>query len=174
VALSSFLILVNGQEKHNNSEPIIGIDLGTTYSCVGIINKDNRIEIFPNEFGNRITPSYVAFTDEEKLVGEAAKNQAHLNPKRTIHVVKRLMGKKFDDPEVQRDMKWVPYDIVKGENGKAMISIIQGDGRTKLISPEEISAMILAKMKEIAENALGHSIKYAVVTVPAYFNDGQR
>jgi molecular chaperone DnaK (HSP70) len=97
-----------------------------------------------------------------------------MNPKRTIHVVKRLMGKKFDDPEVQRDMKWVPYDIVKGENGKAMISIIQGDGKTKLISPEEISAMILAKMKEIAENALGRSIKYAVVTVPAYFNDGQR
>ena len=154
-------------------EPIIGIDLGTTYSCVGIY-KNGRVEIIANEFGRRITPSYVAFTDEENLVGEAALNQAGENLKRTISVVKRLMGKKFDDPEVQQDMKWVPYNVVKGSNGKAMISITQDNGKTKLISPEEVSALILGKMKEIAEKYISQNIKYAVITVPAYFTDGQR
>jgi endoplasmic reticulum chaperone BiP len=150
--------------------PVIGIDLGTTYSCVGIF-KNGRVEIIPNEFGNRITPSYVAFTDEEKLVGEAAKNQAHINPKRTVYVVKRLMGRNFDDTEVQRDIKWVPYDVVKGKGGKPMIRAQYLGGKTKEFSPEEISSMILIKMREIAENYLGRDIKYAVVTVPAYFND---
>ena len=153
--------------------PVIGIDLGTTYSCVGIF-KNGRVEIIPNEFGNRITPSYVAFTDEEKLVGEAAKNQAALNPKRSIYVIKRLIGRKFDEPEVQRDVKWVPYDVVKGKGGKPMVRTQGQGGVTKDYSAEEISSMILIKMKEIAENYLGREVKHAVITVPAYFNDAQR
>ena len=152
---------------------MIGIDLGTTYSCVGIF-KNGQVEIIPNEFGNRITPSYVAFTDEEKLVGEAAKNQAHLNPKRSIYVIKRLIGRNFDDKEVQRDLKWVPYNIVKGKGGKPMVKTEVVGGEVKMLSPEEISSMILVKMKEIAENYLGRDIKHAVITVPAYFNDAQR
>jgi endoplasmic reticulum chaperone BiP len=143
--------------------------LGTTYSCVGIF-KNGRVEIIPNEFGNRITPSYVAFTDEERLVGEAAKNQAAINPKRSIYVVKRLMGRSFDDKEVQRDAKWLPYDIVN-KGGKPYVKAIIQNGEEKMLSPEEISAMILTKMKEIAENYLGREVKHAVVTVPAYFND---
>lgn len=153
--------------------PVIGIDLGTTYSCVGVF-KNGRVEIIPNEFGNRITPSYVAFTDEERLVGESAKNQATVNPKRSVYVVKRLIGRNFDDIEVQRDIKWVPYDVVKGKGGKPMIKVKAVGGLEKLISPEEISSMILIKMKEIAENYLGREVKHAVITVPAYFNDAQR
>ena len=99
----------------------MGIDLGTTYSCVGIF-KYGRVEIIPNEFGNRITPSYVAWSDEEKLVGEAAKNQAHINPARSVYVVKRLIGRAFDDKEVQRDMKWVPYAIVN-KGGKPYVKV---------------------------------------------------
>lgn len=136
--------------------PVIGIDLGTTYSCVGIF-KNGRVEIIPNEFGNRITPSFVAFTDEERLVGEAAKNQAATNPKRSIYVIKRLMGRKFDDKEVQRDIKWVPYDVVS-KGGKPYVSVEMPGGVTKQLSPEEISAMILTKMKEIAENYLGQEV----------------
>jgi endoplasmic reticulum chaperone BiP len=151
--------------------PVIGIDLGTTYSCVGIF-KNGRVEIIPNELGNRITPSYVAFTDDEKLVGEAAKNQASSNPLRTVYVVKRLVGRQFDDKEVQRDMKYVPYKIVS-KKGKPYIKIETSAGE-KQLSPEEISAMILVKMKEVAEAYLGREVKYAVVTVPAYFNDAQR
>ena len=153
--------------------PVIGIDLGTTYSCVGIF-KNGRVEIIPNEFGNRITPSYVAFTDDEKLVGEAAKNQAAINPKRTIYVIKRLIGRKFDDKEVQRDAKWVPYKVVKGKGGKPMVRTQVVGGVEKDLSAEEISSMILVKMKEIAENYLGREVKHAVITVPAYFNDAQR
>ena len=99
--------------------PVIGIDLGTTYSCVGVY-KNGRVEIIPNEFGNRITPSYVAWTDEERLVGESAKNQASVNPERTAYVVKRLMGRKFDDAEVQRDIDWLPYNVIK-KDGKPYI-----------------------------------------------------
>ena len=158
-------------KKREVDGPVIGIDLGTTYSCVGIF-KNGRVEIIPNEFGNRITPSYVAFTDEERLVGEAAKNQASNNPKRTIYVVKRLIGRKFDDKEVQRDIKWLPYDVVS-KAGKPYVSVELAGG-VKQLSPEEVSAMILTKMKEIAESYLGEDVKYAVVTVPAYFNDSQR
>jgi heat shock protein 5 len=149
--------------------PVVGIDLGTTYSCVGIY-KNGRVEIIPNEFGNRITPSFVGFTDEERLVGEAAKNQAAINPERSIYVVKRLIGRNFADKEVQRDRKHVSYNIVD-KNGKPYIKTkIQG-GEEKMYSPEEISAMILIKMKEIAESYLGQEVKNAVVTVPAYFNN---
>ena len=152
--------------------PVIGIDLGTTYSCVGIF-KNGRVEIIPNEFGNRITPSFVAWTDEERLVGEAAKNQAHLNPKRSVYVVKRLIGRAFEDKEVQRDSKWLPYDIIN-KGGKPYIRVKVQGGEEKSLSPEEVSAMILTKMKEIAENYLGREVRHAVITVPAYFNDQQR
>ena len=151
--------------------PVIGSDLGTTYSCVGIF-KNGRVEIIPNELGNRITPSQVAFTDEEKLVGEAAKNQGSQNPLRTIYVVKRLIGRNFEDKEVQRDMKYVPYKIVS-KSGKPYIQVETTNGQ-KTLSPEEISAMILVKMREVAEAYLGRTVKHAVVTVPAYFNDAQR
>jgi len=150
---------------------VIGIDLGTTYSCVGVM-KGGSVEIIANDQGNRITPSYVAFTDSERLIGDAAKNQATTNPVRTIYDVKRLIGRKFSDKEVQRDMKLMPYDIVNKET-KPYISVEDDEG-TKTFSPEEISAMVLHKMKETAEAYLGKDIKSAVVTVPAYFNDAQR
>ena len=169
-ALSS-AIFAKEDKKREVDGPVIGIDLGTTYSCVGIF-KNGRVEIIPNEFGNRITPSVVAFTDDERLVGEAAKNQALIDPKRSIHVVKRLIGRKFDDGEVQRDIKWLPYDVVS-KGGKPYVSIETSNGK-KTLSPEEVSSMILVKMKEIAENNLGQPVKYAVITVPAYFNDAQR
>ena len=166
--------LALADEKKGKKEidgPVIGIDLGTTYSCVGIF-KNGRVEIIPNEFGNRITPSTVAFTDDEKLVGEAAKNQASMNPLRTVYVVKRLIGRNFADKEVQRDMKYLSYKIVD-KAGKPYISIETTAGK-KTLSPEEVSAMVLVKMKEVAEAYLGKEVKYAVVTVPAYFNDAQR
>jgi heat shock protein 5 len=169
-ALSS-AVFAKEDKKREVDGPVIGIDLGTTYSCVGIF-KNGRVEIIPNEFGNRITPSVVAFTDDERLVGEAAKNQALIDPKRSIHVVKRLIGRKFDDGEVQRDIKWLPYDVVS-KGGKPYVSIETSNGK-KTLSPEEVSSMILVKMKEIAENNLGQPVKYAVITVPAYFNDAQR
>ena len=151
--------------------PVIGIDLGTTYSCVGIF-KNGHVEIIPNELGNRITPSIVAFTDEERLVGEAAKNQGAINPRRTVFSVKRLIGRKFNDKEVQLDRKLLPYDVVN-KDGKPYLEV-EIKGEKKVFSPEEISAMILQKMKSIAENYLGREVKHAVITVPAYFNDSQR
>jgi len=144
--------------------PVIGIDLGTTYSAVGIY-KNGRTEMIPNELGNRITPSVVGFTDEERLVGEAAKNQMTTNPKGTVNVVKRLIGRKFDDAEVKKDIEYLPYDVVS-KAGKPYPKV--GD---KIMSPEEISAMILTKMKHVAENYLGEDVNHAVITVPAYFND---
>lgn len=146
--------------------------MGTTYSCVGIF-KNGRVEIIPNELGNRITPSFVAFTDEERLVGEAAKNQAAINPKRSVYVVKRLIGRNYKDKEVQMDKKLVSYDIVD-KGGKPYVQAEVNGGEVRQMSPEEISAMILGKMKSIAENYLGQEVKNAVVTVPAYFNDAQR
>ena len=165
------LALADDKKKKEIEGPVIGIDLGTTYSCVGIF-KNGRVEIIPNEFGNRITPSTVAFTDDEKLVGEAAKNQASLNPLRTVYVIKRLIGRNFADKEVQRDLKYLSYKIVD-KAGKPYVSIETTAGK-KTLSPEEVSAMILVKMKEVAEAYLGKEVKYAVVTVPAYFNDAQR
>lgn len=165
------MVVAEDAKKKEIDGPVIGIDLGTTYSCVGIF-KNGRVEIIPNELGNRITPSQVAFTDDEKLVGEAAKNQGASNPLRTVFVIKRLVGRKFDDKEVQRDMKYLPYKIVS-KSGKPYVSIDTTAGN-KQLSPEEVSAMILVKMKEVAEAYLGKEVKYAVVTVPAYFNDAQR
>jgi heat shock protein 5 len=151
---------------------VIGIDLGTTYSCVGVY-KNGHVEIIANDQGNRITPSWVAFTDSERLIGEAAKNQAAVNPERTVFDVKRLIGRKYEDKEVQKDIKLFPYKIVN-KDGKPNIQVKIKDGETKVFSPEEISAMVLMKMKETAEAFLGKKIKDAVVTVPAYFNDAQR
>jgi heat shock protein 5 len=166
------LALAEGGSKKKDIEgPVIGIDLGTTYSCVGVF-KNGRVEIIPNELGNRITPSQVAFTDDEKLVGEAAKNQLANNPLRSVYVVKRLIGRNFADKEVQRDMKYLSYKVVD-KGGKPYIRVETTQGQ-KNLSPEEVSAMVLVKMKEVAEAYLGKEVKYAVVTVPAYFNDAQR
>merc|ERR1719451_270386 len=151
--------------------PVIGIDLGTTYSCVGIY-KNGRVEIIPNDQGNRITPSYVAFTEEERLIGEAAKNQATVNPAQTLFDVKRLIGRKYDEKSVQSDKKLLPFDIVN-QGGKPQISV-KVNGESKTMPPEEVSSMVLTKMKETAEAYLGTDVKDAVVTVPAYFNDSQR
>ena len=168
-------LIVLAEEAADNKNkvegPVIGIDLGTTYSCVGIF-RNGSVEIIPNELGNRITPSVVAFIDDDRLVGEAAKNQAALNPKRTIYSVKRLIGRKYNDKEVQMDKKLLPYDIID-KDGKPYIQV-ETKGQKKLFSPEEISAMILTKMKTVAENFLGTKVKNAVITVPAYFNDSQR
>ncbi|CAN6585828.1 unnamed protein product [Malus baccata var. baccata] len=160
------------KEEATKLGTVIGIDLGTTYSCVGVY-KNGHVEIIANDQGNRITPSWVAFSDSERLIGEAAKNQAAVNPERTVFDVKRLIGRKFEDKEVQKDMKLVPYKIVN-RDGKPYIQVRIKDGETKVFSPEEVSAMILTKMKETAEAFLGKKIKDAVVTVPAYFNDAQR
>merc|ERR1719451_267735 len=151
--------------------PVIGIDLGTTYSCVGIY-KNGRVEIIPNDQGNRITPSYVAFTEEERLIGEAAKTQATINPSQTLFDVKRLIGRKYDEKSVQSDKKLLPFDIVN-KGGKPMIEV-KVKGETKQLMPEEVSSMVLTKMKETAENYLGQEVRHAVITVPAYFNDAQR
>jgi len=152
--------------------PAIGIDLGTTYSCVGIWQHD-RVEIIANDQGNRTTPSYVAFTDQERLIGDAAKNQVAMNPYNTVFDAKRLIGRKFSDPSLQADCKHFPFKVVQVDQDKVNIEI-EFKGEKKRFSPEEISAMILVKMKETAEAYLGKDIKNAVVTVPAYFNDSQR
>jgi heat shock protein 5 len=151
---------------------VIGIDLGTTYSCVGVF-KHGKVEIIANDQGNRITPSYVAWTEEgDRLIGDSAKNQATINPENTVFDVKRLIGRKFNDKSVQADKKLVPYKIV-AKDDKPMVEV-KLEGKNRQFAPEEISAMILNKMKEIAEAYLGQEIKHAVVTVPAYFNDAQR
>ncbi|KAJ1648175.1 ATPase with role in protein import into the ER [Coemansia asiatica] len=163
---------VRGEESKENYGTVIGIDLGTTYSCVAV-HKNGRVEIIANEQGNRITPSWVAFTpDGERLIGDAAKNQAANNPENTIFDAKRLIGLRFDDKEVKRDMKHWPFEVT-GKDGKPNFRVdFKGEKRT--FSPEEISAMVLGKMKEIAESYLNTKVTHAVVTVPAYFNDAQR
>merc|ERR1711998_319491 len=159
------------EEKEEKVGTVIGIDLGTTYSCVGVY-KNGRVEIIPNDQGNRITPSYVAFDGDERFIGDAAKNQAAINPTNTIFDVKRLIGRGYMDDTVQKDKKLLPYDIID-KSSKPYIQV-EVKGAKKTYSPEEISAMILGKMKEIAESFLGRKIQNAVVTVPAYFNDAQR
>ncbi len=149
----------------------IGIDLGTTYSCVGIY-QNGKVEIIANDQGNRTTPSYVGFTENERLIGDAAKAMAALNPSNTIYDVKRLIGRDYNDKDLQQDLKSLPYKIVNC-NGKPKVEV-EFKGETKLFTPEEISAMILTKMKETAETYLGKPVKDAVITVPAYFNDAQR
>jgi len=160
----------SAEEKSLGS--VIGIDLGTTYSCVGVF-KNGRVEIIANDQGNRITPSYVAWTDEgERLIGDSAKNQATINPENTVFDVKRLIGRRYNDKSVQSDKKLFPFAVVnKDDKPYVQVTI---DGKPRQFAPEEVSAMILVKMKEIAEAYLGHDISNAVVTVPAYFNDAQR
>ncbi|KAG7809403.1 hypothetical protein KL921_003400 [Ogataea angusta] len=148
----------------------IGIDLGTTYSCVATY--DSAVEIIANEQGNRVTPSFVAFTPEERLIGDAAKNQAALNPKNTVFDAKRLIGRAFSDESVQKDIKSWPFKVID-DNGNPKIEV-EYLGETKTFSPQEISSMVLTKMKEIAEAKIGQKVEKAVVTVPAYFNDAQR
>jgi len=160
---------VMGEEQ--TVDTTVGIDLGTTYSCVGVY-KNGKVEIIANDQGNRITPSWVAFTDEERLVGDSAKNQAAINPENTVFDIKRLIGRKYGDSTVQHDKKLLPYNIVD-KQGKPYVEVLFKKEK-KTYSPEEVSAMVLTKMKEVAEAFLGKEIKNAVVTVPAYFNDAQR
>ncbi|KAG0137622.1 heat shock protein 70 family [Tuber indicum] len=152
-------------------EGAIGIDLGTTYSCVAIY-EGNGVEIIANEQGNRVTPSFVAFSEKERLIGDAAKNQAALNPRNTVFDAKRLIGRRFDEPSVKKDIQSWPFKVVDRE-GNPYIEV-EYLGETKQFSPQEISSMVLTKMKEIAEAKLGQAVEKAVITVPAYFNDNQR
>jgi len=152
---------------------VIGIDLGTTYSCVGVMQK-GKVEILTNDQGNRITPSYVAWDESgERLIGDAAKNQATMNPVNTLFDVKRLIGRMYNEKSVQHDKKLVPYKIIKTSDGAPALKVNTGE-KEETFSPEMISSMVLSKMKEIAEKYLGEEVKHAVVTVPAYFNDAQR
>jgi len=153
-------------------EGAVGIDLGTTYSCVGVWQNE-RVEIIANDQGNRTTPSYVAFTDTERLIGDAAKNQVAMNPINTVFDAKRLIGRKFNEQTVQSDMKHWPFKVVAGADQRPMIEV-EFKGERKTFYAEEISSMVLTKMKEISESYLGKQVKKAVVTVPAYFNDSQR
>ncbi|MGH0182749.1 UNVERIFIED_CONTAM: hypothetical protein FKN15_010384 [Acipenser sinensis] len=151
--------------------PAVGIDLGTTYSCVGIF-QHGKVEIIANDQGNRTTPSYVAFTDTERLIGDAAKNQVAMNPTNTVFDAKRLIGRRFDDPVVQSDMKHWPFKVIS-DTGRPKMEV-EYKGEVKTFYPEEVSSMVLTKMKEISEAYLGKSVSNAVITVPAYFNDSQR
>lgn len=151
--------------------PAVGIDLGTTYSCVGVW-QHGKVEIIANDQGNRTTPSYVAFTDSERLIGDAAKSQVAMNPKNTVFDAKRLIGRRYDDSKIQDDMKHWPFKVVN-DSGKPKIEV-EYKGEVKRFAPEEISSMVLTKMREIAETYLGGKVSDAVITVPAYFNDSQR
>lgn len=174
----SVLTALRGGADGKIEGPCIGIDLGTTYSCVAVW-RNNRVDICPNEQGNRITPSYVAFCkDGTRLVGDAAKNQASQNAEGTVFDVKRLIGRKYNDATVQKDKTLFPFGLIGDKDGKPMIElendVAKAHSKKTIFSPEEVSGMVLRKMKEIAETYLGQEVKHAVVTVPAYFNDAQR
>lgn len=156
----------------NKQGPAIGIDIGTSYSCVAVYQNDN-VEIIPNEFGNRTTPSYVAFTNSGRLIGDSAKNQVNTNPKNTVFDSKRLIGRRFSDRAVQRDLKNWPFKVVPGAGDRPVI-VVKYNGEEKELAPEEISAMILGKMRDMAEEYIGSKVRDAVVTVPACFNTAQR
>lgn len=174
LALMGCGVLASGGETaamSNISGPVIGIDLGTTFSCVAVM-RGSGVEVIPNDQGNRITPSYVAFTEQGRLIGEAAKHEAAQNPSQTFYDIKRLIGRRFADNTVQEDMKVMPFKILE-DDGKLKVEVQTG-GATKRMRPEEISAMVLSRLKESAEAFLGESVKHAVITVPAYFNNAQR
>ena len=154
------------------SKIAIGIDLGTTYSCVGVW-QNNQVEIIANDQGNRTTPSYVAFTDQERLIGDSAKNQISMNPENTVFDAKRLIGLNFSEEKVQRDIKYFSYDVKPDGNDKPKIHV-NYKNEAKEFYAEEISSMVLSKMKEIAEQYMGQKVEKAVITVPAYFNASQR
>jgi len=169
----STCVFAEEEKKESDIGTVIGIDLGTTYSCVGVF-KNGRVEIIANDQGNRITPSYVAFTAEgDRLIGDSAKNQLTSNPENTVFDAKRLIGRAFTDVTVQSDIKLFPFKVIK-KNDKPHMEVDVGTGNPKVFAPEEISAMVLVKMKETAEAYLGKPVTHAVVTVPAYFNDAQR
>merc|ERR1712020_661036 len=174
LALASLCLagLSLADEKTDDVGTVIGIDLGTTYSCVGVF-KNGRVEIIANDQGNRITPSYVAFTAEgERLIGDAAKNQLTTNPENTVFDAKRLIGREWTDSAVQHDIKYFPFKVIE-KTSKPHI-VLDTPGGEKVFAAEEISSMVLTKMKETAEAYLGKPVTHAVVTVPAYFNDAQR
>merc|ERR1712121_532022 len=161
----------NNKETMAGKKTAVGIDLGTTYSCVGVF-QHGKVEIIANDQGNRTTPSYVAFTDTERLIGDPAKNQVAINPSNTIFDAKRLIGRKFDDASVQSDMKHWPFTVINASSKPKLK--VEYKNEEKTFTPEEVSSMVLTKMKETAEAYLGQDVKDAVVTVPAYFNDSQR
>lgn len=155
-----------------SKEIAIGIDLGTTYSAVGVY-QNGKVEMIANDQGNRTTPSYVAFTERERLIGDAGKNQAALNPLNTVFDAKRLIGRRFNDSTVQADLKLWPFKVIPDGNGKPMIEV-ESEGSKQQYYPEQVSAFILGEMKRVAEAYLGHSVTKAVITCPAYFNNSQR
>lgn len=159
-------------DSKTSNGKVIGIDLGTTYSAVGVY-QNGKVDIIANNQGNRTTPSYVAFTDTERLIGDPAKSQAGANPENTLYDVKRMIGRKFGEPAVVEAMGHVPFKVKSGAGNKCMMDVTYM-GEQKSFSPEEVSAMILTEMKSIAESYLGEPVTQAVITVPAYFNDSQR
>jgi len=171
-AVAMLVLAVAMVQGERVEAPCVGIDLGTTYSVVGVWQQ-GEVQIIQNEMGNRITPSVVAFTETERLIGDGAKNQLPQNPENTIYAIKRLIGRKYTDDSVRKDKKLLSYELVSDKDGKPRVQVTTG-GKQKQFTPEEISAMVLQKMKEIAETYLGEKVKNAVVTVPAYFNDAQR
>jgi len=177
LAMTTLVLRARGETEVDLDEedkgPVIGIDLGTTYSCVGVV-ENGEVTIIANDQGNRITPSYVAFSSNsnDRLIGDAAKNQAPMNPSNTVFDVKRFIGRRFDEPTVGKDRKMLPYAIIDKDN-KPQVEV-SVNGASRMYTPEEISAMVLTRLKKTAEDYLGKRVSRAVITVPAYFSDAQR